>query len=409
MIPPSMLPTKQFVVIEHVCRAQFPNTLRVTGGFILTLVINTNSELRTKHPIKTQSMLYLSGIMKESTDQHRAQFEWAVIGAGPAGIATIGRLLDAGVDGKSIAWIDPHFTVGDFGAKWHSVSSNTRVGLFEKFLNECKSFHYDKCPMKFALHEMDPLKTCELSCMVAPLKWVTDQLRGQVVCIQEHASALNSHKSLAHARAWDVALESSLITSHNVVLALGSQPKSLNLPGVQEVSVTDALNAQRISQCFLPSDTVAVFGASHSAILIIRLLLERCAVKRVVNFYRNPIRYAEYLDGWIRHDDTGLKGTTAQWSRDNIDVNCPEKLYAAHNKRGRPNGFAIQPTEWCDCAWFVWHWNCVSRGARQPRWRGGTPRGAVEIYGIFRPSCAAVACAKSLTHYFEIKSNFFLS
>ena len=38
MIPPSMLPTKQFVVIEHVCRAQFPNTLRVTGGFILTLV-----------------------------------------------------------------------------------------------------------------------------------------------------------------------------------------------------------------------------------------------------------------------------------------------------------------------------------------------------------------------------------
>ena len=42
-------------------------------------------------------MLYLSGIMKESTHQHRAQFEWAVIGAGPAGMATIGRLLDAGV------------------------------------------------------------------------------------------------------------------------------------------------------------------------------------------------------------------------------------------------------------------------------------------------------------------------
>ena len=272
-------------------------------------------------------MLYLSGIMKESTHQHRAQFEWAVIGAGPAGMATIGRLLDAGVNGKSIAWIDPHFTVGDFGAKWHSVSSNTRVGLFLKFLNECKSFHYDHCDKKFALHEMDPLKTCELSFIVDPLQWVTDQLREQVVCIQEHASALKSHKSLAHARVWDVALESSLITSHNVVLALGSQPKSLNLPGVKEVSVTDALNAQRISQCFLPSDTVAVFGASHSAILIIRLLLERCAVKRVVNFYRNPIRYAEYLDGWIRHDDTGLKGTTAQWSRDNIDMNCPENLH----------------------------------------------------------------------------------
>ena len=264
--------------------------------------------------------------MKESTQQHATQFEWAVIGAGPAGMATVGRLIDAGVNGKSIAWIDPHFTVGDFGAKWRSVSSNTRVGLFEKFLHECKSFHYNQCDKKFALHEMDPLKTCELSCMADPLQWVTDQLREQVVCIQEHASALKSHKSLAQARAWEIALESSLITSHNVVLALGSQPKSLNLPGVKEVSVTDALNAQRLSQCFLPTDTVAVFGASHSAVLIIRLLLERCSVKRVVNFYRNPIRYAEYLDGWIRHDDTGLKGTTAQWARENIDVNCPENL-----------------------------------------------------------------------------------
>jgi len=264
--------------------------------------------------------------MKESIQQHAVQFEWAVIGAGPAGMATVGRLIDAGVNGKSIAWIDPHFTVGDFGAKWHSVSSNTRVGLFVKFLHECKSFHYDQCDKKFALHEMDPLKTCELSSMADPLQWVTDQLREQVVCLQEHASALNSHKSLAHARVWDIALESSLITSHNVVLALGSQPKSLNLGGVKEVSVTDALNAQRLSQCVLPSDTVAVFGASHSAVLIIRLLLENCKVKRVVNFYKSPLRYAEYLDGWIRHDDTGLKGTTAQWARENIDVNCPRNL-----------------------------------------------------------------------------------
>jgi hypothetical protein len=38
MIPASILITKQCVVIEHVCCTQFPNTLRVTGGFILILV-----------------------------------------------------------------------------------------------------------------------------------------------------------------------------------------------------------------------------------------------------------------------------------------------------------------------------------------------------------------------------------
>lgn len=34
------------------------------------------------------------------------KFRWAVIGAGPAGIATVGLLLDNNVDAKDILWID---------------------------------------------------------------------------------------------------------------------------------------------------------------------------------------------------------------------------------------------------------------------------------------------------------------
>ena len=87
--------------------------------------------------------------MKESTQQHGSQFEWTVIGAGPAGMAAVGRLIDAGVNSKRIAWIDPHFTVGDFGTKWRGVSSNTRAGLFVKFLHECKAFRYVQCREMF--------------------------------------------------------------------------------------------------------------------------------------------------------------------------------------------------------------------------------------------------------------------
>ena len=70
-------------------------------------------------------------------------YQWAVIGAGPAGIAVIGKLLDYGVGPKEIAWIDPAFQVGDFGTKWRNVSSNTRAGLFIKFFEECESFQYN--------------------------------------------------------------------------------------------------------------------------------------------------------------------------------------------------------------------------------------------------------------------------
>ena len=41
------------------------------------------------------------------------QYSWTVIGAGPAGIAAVGRLLDHGIVGEQIAWIDPEFDIAD--------------------------------------------------------------------------------------------------------------------------------------------------------------------------------------------------------------------------------------------------------------------------------------------------------
>jgi len=34
-------------------------------------------------------------------------FKWTVIGAGPAGIAAVGKLIDSGVKPLEIAWVDP--------------------------------------------------------------------------------------------------------------------------------------------------------------------------------------------------------------------------------------------------------------------------------------------------------------
>lgn len=59
--------------------------------------------------------------MKEKT------FQWAIVGAGPAGIAAIGKLLDYGITPADILWLDPAFKVGDLGQLWQNVSSNTIV------------------------------------------------------------------------------------------------------------------------------------------------------------------------------------------------------------------------------------------------------------------------------------------
>ncbi|MCE9620035.1 MAG: pyridine nucleotide-disulfide oxidoreductase [Planctomycetes bacterium] len=258
-----------------------------------------------------------------STKEHTpgADFDWTVVGAGPAGIATVGKLIDAGVDPKRVAWIDPQFKVGDFGTKWRNVSGNTNVGLFVEFLNCCKAFHYRECDRGFSLHQQDPTRTCELHRMAEPLEWVTAQLRRQVVCFETPANSLKAHDQV-----WHVALAGSSIRSHNVVLAIGADPVSLRLPGVEEIPLADAMDAQRLAGHCSAKDTVAVFGSSHSAILAIRLLIEHCGVKQVVNFFQAPLRFAVPMGDWIQNDDTGLKGATAEWARTHIEAACHPRL-----------------------------------------------------------------------------------
>ncbi|MBX9705555.1 MAG: pyridine nucleotide-disulfide oxidoreductase, partial [Gammaproteobacteria bacterium] len=108
------------------------------------------------------------------------KYEWAIVGAGPAGMAALGKLIDLGVPAKKIAWIDPEFKVGDFGTRWLNVSSNTKVDLFIKFLNGYKAFNYSECKEVFALHQQDPEATCQLKYAADPLQWVTEQLKSQV-------------------------------------------------------------------------------------------------------------------------------------------------------------------------------------------------------------------------------------
>ena len=106
-------------------------------------------------------------------------YVWTVIGAGPAGIAAVGKLLDHGIAGKDIAWIDPAFAAGDIGAKWRSVSSNTQVGFFLSYLNGSNAFRFSAAP-PMPLTEIDPEETCALALVADPLRWITEHLRERV-------------------------------------------------------------------------------------------------------------------------------------------------------------------------------------------------------------------------------------
>jgi cation diffusion facilitator CzcD-associated flavoprotein CzcO len=247
-------------------------------------------------------------------------YQWAVIGAGPAGIAAVGKLLDNGIAAKQVAWIDPAFCVGDFGTRWRNVPSNTKVKLFTRFLHASKAFDYAACTEDFALNFAEPDANCYLHLMADPLQWVTDQLRAKVFCVKDIADELSFQNHV-----WHIHLQKSVIQAENVVLAVGSEPKHLDDTSVTTMALRDAMDHEYVKNHLNKNETIAVFGSSHSAILAIRNLVD-AKVKRVINFYRSPLLYAIYYDDWILHDDTGLKGSTAQWAREHIEGRMPANL-----------------------------------------------------------------------------------
>lgn len=251
---------------------------------------------------------------------HNNKFQWAVIGAGPAGIAAVGKLLDHGILPEHILWLDPHFKVGDLGFFWPNVSSNTKVKLFKNFLLAANSFHYKDATIDFKLNHLPEDETCTLSYVVEPLQWVTEHLLKKVQAIKT-----TIHTMFLSDRLWSLSSETETFYAKNVILATGALPSSLNYPGVNVIPFDIAIDKEKLSSMFHRDETYGVFGSSHSAIIILKHLVDLGA-KKVINFYRSPCCYAIEMDNWILFDNTGLKGQSAAWARENIDGILPSNL-----------------------------------------------------------------------------------
>lgn len=266
---------------------------------------------------------YDSGLKLKGKYMNRAiVYDWLVIGAGPAGIAAVGNLIDQGVDPQSIIWLDPEFKVGDFARKWSQVPSNTKVKLFMRFLHACQAFHFSKRPDSFAIESFDPEQTCELKWMAQPLQWISQQLQQQVDWQSTYVQALNYQQRL-----WQVKTQHGELLAKHVILAIGSEPKTLHYPSLASIPLATAFDRSALAAACNPDETIAVFGGSHSAILIIRQLLEQTAVANVINFYQSPLCFAIDLGDQILFDDSGLKGSTAQWAKANLSAEpLPERL-----------------------------------------------------------------------------------
>ena len=101
-------------------------------------------------------------------------YDWTIVGAGPAGIIIAAVLLELGISEKSIFWIDPDFKVGRLGEFYSSVPANSNVASIIKFMQMCKVISEINTPSIQNLNNMNPLDFPKLQAMVDPLQDITD-------------------------------------------------------------------------------------------------------------------------------------------------------------------------------------------------------------------------------------------
>jgi len=251
-------------------------------------------------------------------------YRTAVVGAGPAGLACVGNLLDKlKISGNDrILWIDPHFKAGRL-EKYPEVPSNTKVCLFTRFAEACDSFACEESQIyRKLLKDFDQQRGCKLKWASELCKELTVEIKGKIDTFQGEVESIE-HENCGNETYWNIKIKGKdCFKSKLIFLATGSKPKDAPPQAEgQIIHLDDALNPQILETKFGETETVAVHGSSHSAMLVLKNLLDSPKPpNKIINFYRHEPKFAHFPDplncpDQILHDNTGLKGETAEWAR----------------------------------------------------------------------------------------------
>ncbi|MCA0402450.1 MAG: FAD-dependent oxidoreductase [Proteobacteria bacterium] len=248
--------------------------------------------------------------------------EYVIVGAGPAAICALVKLISAGVARDKLLWIDSKFKVGSFGTDLSigsSVPGNTSVASYQRVNKAIYSLFASSLPKKeFELNSLPLKETCPLKIAAEPLQEISDYLRESVPTIEGWVTDIQETKS-----GLQLNLKSDdKILAKRALLAIGAVPKTLDLPdSITLIPPNIAFIESELQKYIKANPTikkVAVIGSSHSAALaVMHLLKAGIAVKQFMNkeyLFATP---ALTKDGkpYTQFDNTGLKGEVAAFTR----------------------------------------------------------------------------------------------
>lgn len=249
----------------------------------------------------------------------------SIVGFGVSGMILFLELMKSKTDCSTICIFDPNWLGGDLVVKYGNVLSNTPWSKTRNVLSQYDfaSSGINYGDSKYTMDDLMPVSDMAICLMIVctPFLKKVKQVTGFVKEILQLESC------------WQISVNETTMLSKNVYLCSGSDSKVIDLE-IPNIPLEIALDLERLRHFVIAGEHVAVFGCSHSGLIIMKNLHTVGAIINGIYRGEKPFYYSR--DGVYN----GIKGDIVEFadnvnSIESIKLNCwndPLKIHKILSK-----------------------------------------------------------------------------
>ncbi len=228
-----------------------------------------------------------------------------IIGCGISGMLCLLGLEQSGVNPQHVCVIDPYFDGGDLQRIWNTVMSNTP---WSKLQDAIRLFKPNwSCSKEFS--HIQPHECTPVYCLAKCIRQLIQPYLQSCKQIQDTVISIEFKEDL-----WKLQCKTQEVSSKLLCVATGMKAKEFPC-GIPQIPLSIALHKESLQTYVTSSDSILVFGTSHSGTLVLRNL-EFCKIPTTAIYkHKEPF----YFDRDGHYD--GLKEESAKIADDILQKN----------------------------------------------------------------------------------------
>jgi len=201
-------------------------------------------------------------------------FQLAIVGLGPAGIFTLASLPEELLPETLV--LERSCIGGDLSSQYGGVIANITKEWFIKTFKTIPKWANQSFPEFDAYKDKEPPKLADV-CKVLRRLAKPDIQKAHL-----HTTALSNLVQTADG--WNLVTTKETYQAKKVILCLGATPKTMDLP-LPSIPLPIALAQDQLANVVAPTETIVVFGTSHSGVLVLKNL-KQLGCRNVYAVYR---------------------------------------------------------------------------------------------------------------------------